>query len=87
MAELPRGRSGPRVFSIKANFPFVKNWDVLIAGLNYPDVPSAEDYMPNINEAWTRLQNFSDLITNNFGLSLGAEESGLESDLHIIFNI
>ncbi len=31
---------GPWLTSQKANFPFVQNWDTLVAGLNYADVPS-----------------------------------------------
>jgi multiple sugar transport system substrate-binding protein len=70
----------------KANFPFVNNWDVLLAGLNYPDVPSAEGYMPNINEAWARVQTFGDLLSNTAGVDLAAQEATLETDLTTIFN-
>ncbi|MGA2490900.1 MAG: hypothetical protein ABSF99_12095 [Anaerolineales bacterium] len=76
---------GPWVASEKANFPFVTNWDVLVAGLNYPDVPSAEGYMPNINEAWARLATFGSLITTQ-KVDLAKEEATLESDLTTIFN-
>jgi len=77
---------GPWLDSQKANFPFVKNWDVLVAGLNYPDVPSAEGFMPNINEAWARVQTFGDLLVNTQGVDLAAQEATLESDLATIFN-
>jgi len=76
----------PWLASQSANFPFVKNWDVLLAGLNYPDVPSAEGYMPNINEAWARVQTFGDLLSNTKGVDLAAQEATLESDLTTIFN-
>jgi len=58
----------PWLDSQKAEFPFVTNWDVLIAGLQYPDSPSAEGYMPNINEAWARIQTFGDLLSNTKGV-------------------
>jgi multiple sugar transport system substrate-binding protein len=77
---------GPWLEAQKANFPFVKNWDTLVAGLNYADVPSAEGYMPNINEAWARVQTFGDLIVNTKGLDLAAEEAKLVTDLGVIFN-
>jgi multiple sugar transport system substrate-binding protein len=77
---------GPWLEAQKAAFPFVKNWDTLVAGLNYADVPSAEGYMPNINEAWARVQTFGDLIVNTKGLDLAAEEAKLVTDLGVIFN-
>jgi multiple sugar transport system substrate-binding protein len=72
--------------SQQAGFPFVKNWDTLQAGLNYPDAPSAEAYMPNINDAWIRLQTFGDLLSYNKGVDLATQEARLESDLNAIFN-
>ena len=77
---------GPWLAAQKANFPFVQNWDTLVAGLNYPDVPSAEGYMPNINEAWARIQTFGDLLVNTKGVDVAAQEATLESDLGTIFN-
>ncbi|HTX90016.1 MAG TPA: extracellular solute-binding protein [Anaerolineales bacterium] len=76
----------PWLATEKANFPFVQNWDTLLAGLNYPDSPSAEGYMPNINEAWARIQTFGDLLSNTQGVDLAAQEATLESDLTTIFN-
>ena len=76
----------PWLATEKANFPFVTNWDVLVAGLNYADVPSAEGYMPNINEAWARVQTFGDLLVNTKGVDVAAQEATLESDLSTIFN-
>jgi len=77
---------GPWLAAQKANFPFVKNWDTLVAGLNYADVPSAEGFMPNINESWARIQTFGDLLVNTKGVDLAAQEATLESDLTTIFN-
>jgi len=71
-----------------AQFPFVTatSWNILKAGLNYPDVPSAESYTPNINEAWTRVQTFGDLLGTKKGLNLATEEATLQTDLTAIFN-
>jgi multiple sugar transport system substrate-binding protein len=77
---------GPWLDTQKASFPFVQNWQTLIDGLNYPDVPSAEGYMPNINEAWARIQTFGDLLVNTKGVDVAAEEAKLVTDLGVIFN-
>jgi len=76
----------PWLATEQKTFPFVKNWNTLVAGLNYPDVPSSEGYMPNINEAWARVQTFGDLLSNTKGVDLAAQEATLESDLTVIFN-
>jgi multiple sugar transport system substrate-binding protein len=76
----------PWLDSQKAAFPFVQNWDTLIAGMDYPDAPSAEGFMPNINEAWARIQTFGDLLSNTKGVDLAKEEATLEADLTTIFN-
>jgi multiple sugar transport system substrate-binding protein len=71
-----------------ASFPFVTSdsWNVMLAGLNYPDDPSAEGFMPNQIESWARLQSFGDLLNYTEGLDLAAEETTLEADLTSIFN-
>jgi multiple sugar transport system substrate-binding protein len=66
-------------------FPWVKNLDTVIAGLDYPDVPSAEGYMPNYNEAWTRGNTFANLLRNTGGLNLDREIQTYLADLNIIF--
>ncbi len=74
--------------SKKIQFPFVtqESWDILLDGLDYPDVPSAEGFMPNFLESWNRLLDFTDLLKNNKGLTLATEEATLEADLTAIFN-
>jgi multiple sugar transport system substrate-binding protein len=66
-------------------YPYVKNWEVLKAGLNYPDIPSAEGYMPNYTEAWNRLTAFWNLLASNDTLSVQAEIESLRRDLDTIF--
>ena len=70
----------------KAQFPFVQNWQTLLDGLNYPDVPSAEASMPNITEAWKRIQDFGTLLSTTGGVDLATEETSLQTDLTNIFN-
>jgi multiple sugar transport system substrate-binding protein len=82
------GKQQPFWAAKAKQYPFVTpaSWNILKAGLNYPDVPNAESYMPNINAAWNRIQTFGNLLGNTAGLSLPTEEATLESDLEIIFN-
>jgi multiple sugar transport system substrate-binding protein len=77
---------GPWLTAQKAAWPFVKNWDVLIAGLNYGDVPSAEAFQPNMNESWARTGTFTSLMQNTKDLDLDAEVATLEKDLTAIYN-
>jgi len=71
-----------------ALYPFVTqdSWNIMMAGLSYPDVPSAEGWMPNYNEAWARVATFGDLMNNTAGLDLPTEIGKLETDLTAIFN-
>jgi multiple sugar transport system substrate-binding protein len=77
---------GPYLEAAAGNYPFVTTWDTILAGLAYPDVPSAEGFMPNWNESWARIQTFGDLLQNTEGLNLATEIATLESDLTVIFN-
>jgi multiple sugar transport system substrate-binding protein len=74
-------------FASKAEqYPWVENWDVMKAGLAYPDNPSAEGWMPNWNEAWDRVGAFGSLMLNESGLDLDAEIQKLQEDLQVIFD-
>jgi len=74
-------------FQAKAEqYPWVTNWDVMKAGLNYPDIPSAEGWMPNWNEAWDRVGAFGSLMANESGLDLDKEIEKLREDLQVIFD-
>jgi hypothetical protein len=81
-------KQAPWLAAKKNEFPFVADagWDILMAGLNYPDAPSAEGFLPNQIESWDRIINFGGLLSNNSGLTLATEEATLESDLTTIFN-
>ncbi len=70
----------------KSQFPWVKNWAVVLAGLNYPDVPSAEAYTPNFNEAWNRGYTFANLLRSQSGLNLPGAIQTYGNDLMAIFN-
>jgi len=76
----------PWLTAAKAAHPSVKNWDVLLEGLNYPDTPSAEAYMPNMLEAWDRTITFTNLLTTTPNVDLDKESEILQNDLTLIFN-
>ena len=67
-------------------FPWVKHWDLITAGLAYIDRPSAEGWMPNYNDAWARQQAFWQLMNSQQGLNLNAEIDRMAKDLTAIFN-
>jgi multiple sugar transport system substrate-binding protein len=70
----------------KVQFPWVKNWQTLLDGLNYPDTPSAESWLPgNFNEAWNRGSTFYTLMLNTEGLDLDKEIQTYLNDLNVIF--
>ena len=76
-------------FAVKsADYPFVtaESWNVFVQGLAYPDTPSAEQYLPNWNEAFARIQTFGDLLANTEGLDFEAEFAKLQEDLTAIYN-
>jgi multiple sugar transport system substrate-binding protein len=70
----------------KEQFPFVENWDTIVQGLAYPDIPSAEAYMPNYLEARARLTNLETLIRNEKTVDIDAEAATLQADLQTIFD-
>jgi len=76
----------PWLTAAKAGHPSVTNWDILLEGLNYPDSPSAEDFMPNMNEAWSRTVTFANLLKTTPGLDIDKESETLKTDLQVIFN-
>jgi multiple sugar transport system substrate-binding protein len=67
-------------------FPWVKNWDVFVDGLHYPDIPGAESDLPNRTEAWMRGNAFADLLRGTAGLDPDREIAEYLSDLEAIFN-
>lgn len=69
----------------KVAFPQVQNWDTLLAGLNYPDSPSAEAYMPNFIQAFDRTRTFYALLLTS-PIDLAKEEATFLSDMQTIFD-
>jgi multiple sugar transport system substrate-binding protein len=67
-------------------YPHVDNWDIVYQSIMYPDIPSAESWMPNWQEAWTRIDSFGVMLQNNDDLDLDSEIQVLQSDLETILN-
>jgi len=84
---LPAIESEQQAFLDKQSetYPFVTSWQPMLDGLAYPDIPSAEGFMPNYNESWNRVGTFGDLMANDGTIDLDAEIATLESDLTTIF--
>jgi multiple sugar transport system substrate-binding protein len=79
----------PYIDGLLARYPFTtaKTWNVFKAGLAYADIPSAEQYQPNRDEAWKREQAFFDLLRrtppNQFDFD--AEWQKMVDDLNKIY--
>jgi multiple sugar transport system substrate-binding protein len=54
--------------------------------LSYPDVPSAEAYVPNWSQVWDRVSALDSLMVNEKNLDLDAEAAKLQADLQAIFD-
>lgn len=72
------------------DYPFVtpETWEVFKAGLSFPDAPSAEQWMPNWNEAFARGNTLWDLLQNTAPgqIDFDAEWQKFVDDLNVIFN-
>jgi len=68
----------------KVQFPWVKNWDVVTAGLSFPDAPSAESWFPNYNEGWNATGAEYSRWLNTGDLDMDKEIETFLSDLQAI---
>lgn len=62
------------------------NWDVVRESLNYADIPSHEEWLPNNNKANNRLDGFRSLLESTPGLDVDAEIDTLIADLQAIYD-
>ena len=67
------------------NFDQEVNWDVVVAGLSYPDNPSHEEYMPGYREARDRYLTFEQQLRNDPDVDVDAELRDLGSRLAAYF--
>ena len=61
------------------------NWDVAVAGLDRPDVPSHEGNMPNFEEAEAVIDTFESRLTSEPNLDVAAAAEELRAELDPIF--
>ena len=80
----------PYIDGLLKRYPFTtaETWDVFKAGFAYGDNPSAEQWQPNSNEAWDRMQTFYDLMQNTppDQMDFDAEWQKMVDDLNTIYN-
>ena len=62
------------------------NWDVVLAGLQYPDNPNHEEGMPSFLEASARYGEYGQLVDNNADEDVDAALDALRDDLQAIFD-
>ncbi len=62
------------------------NWDVVVAGLGFPDNPNHEAGMPAFLEASARYTEYTQFVDNNADADIDAELDKLQSDLQSIFD-
>ncbi len=66
-------------------FPQGVNWDVIIAGLDYSDVPNHQTSMPNFLESDARVKELEVPLLTDPDLDIGAVVTALEEDLTVIW--
>jgi multiple sugar transport system substrate-binding protein len=72
--------------TLNEKYPQGVNWDVVRESLNYPDIPSHEEWLPNNNLAWDRVNQLWNLLETEPGLDVDAEIDRLLADLDVIYN-
>jgi len=76
--------------SLSESYPDVDwanlNWDIVAAGLSYPDVPNHEEAMPSFLEASARYVEYGQYVDNNPDADISAELESLRTDLQAIFD-
>jgi multiple sugar transport system substrate-binding protein len=63
-----------------------KNWDVVVAGLSYPDNPNHEESMPSFLESTDRYTSYTQQVDNDPNADIDAALTALEADLQAIFD-
>ena len=81
-----KSMQGDYISTLSESYPSVGNWDTIVAGLNYVDVPNHEAYMPNFPRADTRIMAFQITMEGSSGADVDAEIDQLVTDLQVIFD-
>ena len=73
------------VANLEERYPQGVNWDVVLAGADYADVPSHETFLPGWEPYKERIDVLKSALLTDAGLDLAAEIAQLEADLSAIF--
>jgi hypothetical protein len=80
----------PPVTALQAGFfaswPEGVNWQTIVDGLAYADVPNHEAWMPNFAQADDRVKAFQSTLQDTADLDVDAAIDELVSDLQAIFD-
>ncbi len=71
--------------NLNGTFPQGVNWDVIIAGLQYPDVPNHQANMTNFLESDSRIKELDQPLISDPNIDIDAEVAQLEADLEQIW--
>ena len=77
---------GDYISTLSESFPSVENWDTIMAGLNYVDVPNHEANMPNFSQADDRVKALQNEIETTAGLDVDAAIDTFVADMQAIFD-
>jgi multiple sugar transport system substrate-binding protein len=62
------------------------NWDVVLAGLQFPDNPNHEEGMPSFLESSDRYNQYAQEVENNADADVNVALDQLQADLQVIFD-
>jgi multiple sugar transport system substrate-binding protein len=68
------------------NYPQGVNWAVVNEMLNYPDIPSHENFLPNYQEAVVRMQSIYNLLNTDSSFNIETEVPQFLADMQTIFD-
>ena len=85
---MPARRADQEAFfkELDATFPQKVDWQVAKDGVNYPDTPSFEGYMPNYNEAFDLTNTFLNKLFTTEGLDMDKEIAAFKAELQTAFD-
>ena len=81
-----KSMQGDYISTLSESFPSVENWDTIMAGLNYVDVPNHEANMPNFSQADDRVKALQNEIETTEGLDVDAAIDTFVADMQAIFD-
>ena len=68
------------------DYPQGVDWSVVNEMLNYPDIPSHENFLPNYQEAVVRMQAIYNLLMTDSTFNIETEVPAFLADMQTIFD-